>query len=193
VKKPSPPKRVKGQEFPKDRCKRTFMESGTEAAGALGKELGIPKGKLERWLKEFEGKAVKTAKPAKSETETATRRPHSPYFEHETREDAERHRANICKRAGMRPDAFHIFEQDGRFCVMPAHTKKDPPPQFEDGDWVMDTVIPDTLGRIVKAGPYQSEVRYEKKRNGYVDRNICISNSYLYKVEAPAKKKSKRA
>lgn len=58
-------------QFPKVRCKHAFTSEGIDAAVALGKELGVPESKMQRWLREWSGTHGKTdTKVTRRETKT---------------------------------------------------------------------------------------------------------------------------
>lgn len=51
--------------FPKVRVKQAYVEKGVEAATTLAEQLGVSKGRMNRWLKEWPSKGV-TPKAATS-------------------------------------------------------------------------------------------------------------------------------
>lgn len=51
-------------QFPKVRCKDAFTSQGENAAVALGKELGVPESKMQRWLREWSDRVSITMSPA---------------------------------------------------------------------------------------------------------------------------------
>lgn len=107
-----------------------------------------------------------------------------PYFKYGSREMAERAILLLTKDLGMRKEALHVIEENGRFAIAPAHHKrKDGPiPTFKTGTTVFDITIPNSRATVIKAGPEVSEVRYDADGPyGKQERNI--SNIYLTELE----------
>lgn len=190
-----------------------FHAEGLDAAIKKAKTLDLKEGTVKSWAGQWGGKpkadlAPDTRKGPRqrvaipADQEAGTERPKEgageflPFFKHASRNTAQRALLDIVRRSGTKEAAFHIIEQGGRFAVVPAHYKSGGPiPQFEAGDIVFDTIIPDQKGKVVKAGPEVCEV---KGPNGV--RNI--PNYYLFKfakekeekkAEKPVKAKRVRA
>lgn len=170
-----------------------FNASGLEAAIKKAVELGLAAGTTKSWASAWaRGGSGNSTAPGREAPmrQSKSRTPDNGIrFDHVTRGAAVQHLHGIMRRSGVSQAAFHILEQEGKFAVVPAHQVPNVKiPQFEDGDWVCDTIIPDTLGRIVAAGPQQCEVRYEKPRPGYMTNTTYVPNVYLVKMPVPEKK-----
>lgn len=160
-----------------------FHEKGLEAAIAHGVGLGLKAGTIKSWAGGWSGKP--RAAPSQAPAEGGTGRPaanagqYAPHFKHTSRSAAERHMMAIVRRNAMHQSAFHIIEFDGRFAVAPAqYQPQGRPPQFEKGDVVFDTTIPNKVGTIDKAGVEVSDVKYPEGVRS-------ISNFYLHKFDGP--------
>lgn len=167
-----------------------FIKSGLEAAIAKAVSLELKANTVKAWASSWGGGTKRVSKDGKPAPDKAPAVPMSPnhiHFDIPTRARAVVHLQGIMRRTGMAEAAFHILEQDGKFGVVPIHLDPNAKvPTFQVGDWVCDTIIPDTLGKIVAAGPQQCTVRYEKPRPGYMTNETHIPNVYLVKVPAPA-------
>lgn len=171
---------------------RIFDQKGVEEAMKYGVAKGLKEGTIKSWIGVWSGGKVRVKlNGATTSVKQASVPPvvndiFASLFTHASRAAAEKAREGICKRAGTSAKAYHILEQSGKFAVVPAHYKPGGPiPQFQDGDWVMDTIVPNSLGQVKGAGPEQSMVKYQKPRHGFASDLVCIPNVYLYKVEAP--------
>jgi len=168
----------------------TFHKDGLDAAMKKGNKLGLKAGTVKSWCSGWQGHeraAPRTTRAThKVETKPVTRsNEFEPWFKHSSRQEAERHRDAICNRSGCHKKAFHIIEENGRFAVAPAHVKGGPIPTFEKGDIVFDTTMPDRRGKVIAAGPEQTEVRYADKSTA------IVPNYYLHKFEKEGANKSK--
>jgi hypothetical protein len=176
---------------------RVFDQKGADEAMKYGVDKGLKPGTIKSWMGYWSGGRIKVKVP---KVETNGAKVHeqpkpkasaadeylASLLVHATRAKAESVREGIAKRAGTDVKAFHILEQDGKFGVVPAHYKKGGPiPKFEDGDYVMDTIVPNSLARVVGAGPEQSVIKFVKPRPGWTRDTDCVPNTYLYKVDAP--------
>ena len=189
--------------------KRTIFDIFTKKAGtyeqalAKGLELGVKEGTVRSWCRTWDKKKVpetpkkerapKGAPPAKgkqtrerlSEAPKRAEGPPAqflPHFKHGTRDAAVAHIAAISKRNGLRADAFHVLEEQGKFAVVPAHHKPPaPPPLFKKGDVVFDAYIPNGMATVTGPGPEQTEIKFKHPRPSGQTTD-CVSNYYLHKL-----------
>lgn len=189
-----------------------FHDKGDAAALKAGVKLGLAPGTIKSWCKGWAGhakqahaadtrkgpKGPRAASPDKVSTPKAeVRAAYDPRFDYTSRADAVKALMNTVRRMHCMEQAFHVIEENERFAVVPAHYKPEgKPPQFEKGDTVFDTIIPNSRGVVKEAGPYQCAVEYAA---GYhAGREQIVPNVYLVKMEPvkaepKAKPKAKRA
>lgn len=180
-------------------------EKGLAAAHKRAKKLDIKEGTVKSWasmwLKGLTKPATKEGDDGKKPTLKAIStkdREYHPLFRHDTRAKADKEHESLCTRCGLRPHAFHVIENDGKFAVAPAHYKPGgPAPQFKNGDIVYDALIINSKAKVIEAGPEQCVVRYmsQNKLKGPIE--DCVINRYLVKlpdeVEKPSNKKLQKA
>lgn len=178
-----------------------FTKDGLEAAIAKAVALELKAGTAKAWASSWGHKGPKGERtPKEPGTEGPVREKAAPVdyskprFEYPSAQAAERHITNVMRRNKIGAGTYHVVEQDGKFAVVTAfsNTPDGKHPQFKKGDWVCDTIIPDTLGRIIEAGPQQCEVLYEKPRPGYMVKTTYIPNVYLILMPAPPAKVQKK-
>lgn len=166
-----------------------FMAKGFDAAKKLAIKLDIKESTLKSWASEWErrkGEAVTNAPPVI----TRERLPDDvkpepgafdPHFRFKTREAAETQLAAICKRNSVRPRAFTVLENDGRFAIAPAWKKGQPIPQFKKGEIVYGLFMVDSKAKITEPGPEQSMIRYVKESSSKArPKEECVPNYYLW-------------
>lgn len=174
-----------------------YQSKGLDAAIEFAVSLGLKAGSVKSWaaawrrLPSNKGRqaASVTAKPVKGVPEQKA--PHdapdsgySPDFRYAHRGDAVRRLMSIARRPGCDQRAFHVVEERGKFAVVPASYRPEGPiPQFERGDHVMDTVIPNSRARVIAAGPEQCEIEYFDGIGSTMYKGPAnIPNVYLFKV-----------
>lgn len=160
-----------------------FHEQGLEAAIKHGVGLELKAGTIKSWAGGWGGKP--RAAPAQAPAGGGTQRAAANagewalHFKHASRAAAERHMMDIVRRNRMDVKAFHIIEYDGRFAVAAAHIQNpNGPPQFDKGDTVFDTTIPNKVGKVVGPGAEVSDVKYEEGVRS-------VPNYYLHKFDGP--------
>lgn len=179
-------------------------EAGIKAANKMAQEQGIKTGTVKSWL----GSWAKGTLPVKAPKEKREKRekkekvgkvskPDSSdaHFRYLSRYHAESNLKDIAERSGLRPHAFHILENEGKFAVVPiTYRPIGPVPQFEKGDVVFDVFIANSKAKVINPGPEQTEVRYDKERTSPArPREECVLNRYLVKLpDEPMKGKVKR-
>lgn len=168
-------------------------EKGLAAATKLAKKEGLAPGTVKSWASgwlkgQTKPKAKEGAGPAKEgkaptlKAISKSDNEYHPLFKYSSRERADREHEALCTRAGLRPHAFHVIENDGRFAVAPAHYKPGgPPPKFEVGDIVYDALIANSKAKVISAGSEQCVVRYVKERKTG-PREDCVINRFLVKL-----------
>lgn len=176
-------------------------EKGLEAANALAKKEGIKPGTVKSWAGGWMKGTVPTPKPkgekvVKEKGAPTTRaimdKEFHPLFKYNSRAKADEAHEALCTRAGLRPHAFHVLEDDGKFAVAPSHIKPGGPvPTFAVGDIVYDALILNSKAKVIAAGPEQTEVRYVKDRPNRA-REACIINRFLIKLPDESAAKVKR-
>lgn len=177
-------------------------EKGLEAAQALAKKEGIKEGTVKSWSGGWMKGNVPTPKPkgekvVKEKGAPTTRavmdKEFHPLFKYNSRERADAAHETLCTRAGLRPHAFHVIEDEGKFAVAPSNYKPGGPvPTFMPGDIVYDALIINSKAKVIEAGPQQTIVRYVKDRPNR-PREDCIINRFLIKLpDEPVKAKVKR-
>lgn len=184
-----------------------FMEAGggedglkaaRKEASAKGKKLikeGTIKSWSSMWLKGTTKPEAKALDPNKPKPAPVVHdKGFHPDFKYTTRAQADRHHEALCERAGLRPHAFHVIENEGMFAVAPANYKPGGPvPTFKPGDIVYDALIANTKAKVIEAGPEQTLIRYDKDRPNR-PREECVINRFLVKLpEREEKKKKERA
>lgn len=165
------------------------LTKATERAKKLGLAGGTIKSWASGWLKgQTKPKAKEgdgPAKEGKAPTLKAISKKdeeYHPLFKWNSRERADREHEALCTRAGLRPHAFHVIENDGKFAVAPANYKPGgPPPTFEVGDIVYDALIANSKAKVISAGSEQCVVRYVKERKTG-PREDCVINRFLVKL-----------
>lgn len=164
-------------------------EKGLAAAHkhAAKKSVGIKPGTVKSWSSMWlkgQTKPGTRAEPKADKAPKLKNGEYEPAFKYTTRERADAEHESLCERNGLRPHAFHVLENEGRFAVVPAHYKPGGPmPTFKVGDVVYDALIPNSKARVIEAGPEQSIVRYVTDRPSR-PREECVINRFL--VTAPA-------
>lgn len=167
-------------------------ETGLKKAGARAKKLGIKDGTVRSWSGGWLKGELKPAKKEKEAAPVNKRDEFHPSFKFASREKADREHELLCTRTGLRPHAFHVIEDDGRFAVVPAQYKPNGPvPTFAKGDIVYDAFIANTKAKVIEPGPEQTLIRYVKDR-GKGPREECVINRFLVKVADVDKVKPKR-
>lgn len=196
------PKDIDGKPVSNYRGVRLAIEAeGADAGLAHGLALGLPLSQVKAYVKELlviiEKSKNKPPKGEKKSTADTPARPWEPDFRYTSYDKAWSFAVHQARRCGFAETHFHILSENGKFAVAPISYKTPGEvPQFEVGDRVMDTIIKDSRGTIVGAGPVQSEVQYDDKTR-FGGKVQCVPNVYLYKlsgpeakpVKAPAKKK----
>jgi hypothetical protein len=174
-------------------------KEGLAAAMKAAKENEVKEGTIKSWSSMWlrgmtkPGTSVKPkADKPKGDNVSLKNGEFHPLFKHTTREKADKEHEALCERNGIRPHAFHVIEDKGRFAVVPANYKPGGPvPTFKVGDIVYDALIANSKAKVIEAGPEQSMVRYAEERPNR-PREECVINRFLVKLpDAPAKK-SKR-
>lgn len=165
---------------------------GLKKAYALADKLGIKEGTVKSWSGGWLKGETKPKpkdpgdKPAKSEV--VHEKGFHPEFKYTSRARADQRHESLCTSSGLRPHAFHVLEEDGRFAVVPANFKPPGPvPTFEKGDVVYDAFIANTKAKVLEAGPEQTLIRYVKDR-GKGPREECVINRFLVKLPDNEKK-----
>lgn len=180
-------------------------EVGLKAAHkhAAKKDVGIKPGTVKSWASGWLKGMVKPAKKekaAKADGDNVRLDKNGsfhPLFKFTSRAKADAEHEALCNRNGIRPHAFHVIENDGRFAVVPANYQPGgPPPKFEVGDIVYDALISNSKAKVISAGSEQCVVRYVKERPTG-PREECVLNRFLLKLpdekEKPSNKKLQKA
>lgn len=173
-------------------------DKGITKATERAKKLGLAGGTVKSWAGSWLKGEVNRAKP-KSEKVVREKLPTNPddavYFKHDSPIKANRHLAEVCKRSGLRPHAFHVLEQEGMFAVVAATTRPDGPnPQFVKGDTVYDAYMVNSKAKVIEAGPEQCVIRYATEAVKGLSRpkEWAVPNRYLLKLPEETKKKRER-
>lgn len=165
-----------------------FKTDGLDAAVAYAEhpDVGIKRGTVKSWSGGWtkgetrKAKAAPGDKPAKSDV--VHEKGFHPEFKYTSRERADQRHEALCTSSGLRPHAFHVLEDDGRFAVVPANYKPPgPPPVFNAGDIVYDAFIANTKAKVLQSGPEQTVIRYSKDRPNR-PREDCVINRFLVKL-----------
>lgn len=171
-----------------------FKAKGLEAAFKEAEKLQIKPGTVKSWsgswtkgtvpAKKAKGeKAAKVAKPGKRSSGDET---YEANFKYLSRHHAESNLTHICERSGLRPHAFHVLENEGKFAVVPiSYRPIGPVPQFEKGDVVFDVYVANSKARVIEPGPEQTMIKYDKESTipGHArPREDCVLNRYLVKL-----------
>lgn len=182
----SVPKTIDAKPVTPYRACRVALEcEGTLAAIAHCLHLELPRAQAKAYVRELliildkqRIKAATKAAASKPKTVRTKLSDWSPHFRYASHDKATRSANKIARRCGLSQGNFHILEEAGRFAIAPIHYM--PPhdaPLFSKGDEVMDTIIPNSRGKIVDAGPEQCLVRYVDDGAERV-----VPNYYLYKL-----------
>ena len=183
------PKLWKDKPIKAYRAVRCALEAeGEVAAISHGLHIGLPRAQAKAYVKELlilipkekETAAAKAAgkKPERVVVKREKLNDWEPHFRFPSRSAAERAAHQIARRNGIAQANFHILEENGKFAIAPIHYKpKHAPPVLQEGDEVMDTIIPNSRGIVVGAGPEVSTVRYH---DDGAERHI--PNYYLYRM-----------
>lgn len=172
-------------------------EKGLAAAHkhAAKKSVGIKPGTVKSWASMWlkgQTKPGTRAEPKPDKAPKLKNGEYEPAFKYTTRERADAEHESLCERNGLRPHAFHVLEDEGKFAIAPVNYKPGgPAPQFEVGDIVYDALIINSKAKVINAGPEQSVVRYVKDRPSR-PREDCIINRFLVKLPDEGKPKSKK-
>lgn len=173
-------------------------DKGLTKATALAKKLGLAGGTVKSWASAWlKGKTKPDASPIKREKleETKPAADDGPWFRHDSIIKANRDMQTICKRNGLRPHAFHILEQEGKFAVVPS-TKyaKGEYPTFSKGDIVYDAFVINGKAKVIDPGPQQSMIKYlaDAPKGLQRPKETAIPNRYLIKLVEEKKSKPKR-
>lgn len=185
------PTMIEGKPVSNYRQVRLAIEKGGPDLGMKhGLHLGLPESQVRAYVKELvgiiaaqaakKGSGPQTAPAAKARPVAA----YEPDWRFADRDAATRHMLAVVRRNHMTEMCFHILEEGGRFALVPISFKPEgPPPQFEEGDIVMDTTIADSRAEIIGAGPWQSMVKYYDSRGARpAGAEQCIQNYYLHKI-----------
>lgn len=178
-------------------------EKGLKAAHKRAVKLGIKPGTVKSWSGGWlkgQLKPAKKEKVAKADADNVRLDKNGsfhPLFKYTTRSRADAEHEALCNRNGIRPHAFHVIENDGRFAVVPANYQPGGPvPTFEVGDIVYDALITNSKAKVISAGSEQCVVRYVKERPTG-PREDCVINRFLVKlpdeVTKPSNKKLQKA
>lgn len=176
------------------------LKAAYKEASRKGAKL-IKEGTVKSWAGSWAKGTLPTPKGKAVKRERMTASAGTPnddiWFRHDSLFKANKDLTGICERAGLRPHAFHIIENDGKFAVVPISTRNDKPiPQFEKGDVVYDCYSSTSKARIIQAGPEQSMIRYDKESTAKGmtrPRECAIPNRYLIKLpDEPITGKPKR-
>jgi hypothetical protein len=195
--KPASPAKKPEKPITPYRAVRLAIEAGGPDAGMKkGLALGLPPSQVKAYVKELIV-LIERAKRKEAGLEPLVIPKEKsgvfePHFNYPTREAAQKAALAKARHIGAQAACFHILAEGGKFAIAPvSYRNPAAPPEFKKGDTVMDTVIADSRGTIIEAGPQQSVVRYDNEKRS----DQTISNYFLYKVaakEAPTKKPAKK-
>jgi hypothetical protein len=167
-------------------------DKGLKAAYAKAKELEIKEGTVKSWAGSWtkgtlpKPKGPKVARERKDDTTEAKDKDYNVHFKYTTKAQAESAKEDLCERAGLRPHAFHILEQEGRFALCPIHYRPiGPIPTFKKGDVVFDAYIINSKARVIEPGPEQSLIKFDldaKPPFHHRPREQLTLNRYLVKL-----------
>jgi hypothetical protein len=179
-----------------------FLDSEDSAAGLKNaykraEKLGIKAGTVKSWSSMWLRGEVKPGKKEKApgdkpDTVTLKDGAFHPMFKYTSREKADKEHEALCTRNGIRPHAFHVIEDDGRFAVVPSHYQPGGPvPTFKAGDIVYDALIANSKAKVIEPGPEQTMVRYVVDRPSR-PREDCVINRFLVKLPDDLTKAEKK-